>query len=155
MLQIPQTTVNNRPPVAFAGMLGDSGPWDIRSCLAEHAMDAGLGVVYGTQPSNADPGTPVVDLPANTGEVAKFMGVTQYLSQREPNPAGAARYAATDGVPTVRRGRVWVQVDATAGAALTAESAVAGGTAATLIPGAKVEYPGTEGGIALINLNLP
>jgi hypothetical protein len=170
-LEIPQVTYNNRPPVAFAGQLGDSGPWDIRSCLAEAVMDAGLGVVYGTQPSGADPGTPVVDLPANTGEVAKFMGVALYQSQREPTGT-ANRYAAKDPVPVLKRGRIWVQVDATAAAALTAEGAVylvhsgaqagkfrqdtgAGGTAATLVSGARCVYAGTEGGIALVDFNIP
>jgi len=171
-LEIPQVTYNDRPPPAFAGMLGDCGPWDIQSCLAEADLDCGLGLVYGTQPSGHDVSTPVVDLPANTGEVAKFMGVSQYLSQREPNGTSAARYAAKSGVPVVRKGRIWVKIDATAGSSLANEGPVflvhsgaqagkfrqdtgAGGTAATAISGARVRVGGSEGGIALVDFNIP
>lgn len=168
MVQIPQTTYNLVPPVAFAGMLADSGPHDIESALAEEPFDCGLGVVQGTSMGIGN--TPQVKLPDNTGEVATFKGVTQFLSFKEPIAGSTVRYQATDTVPVITMGRVWVHIDETVGATMVNEGPVylvhsgaqagkfrgdANSGAATLIPNAKCKIGGSAGGIAQIKVNLP
>ena len=178
MVQIPQTSYPLIPPPAFPGMLADSGNHDTETGFAEVPLDAGLGVVVGSVTS---PGTgtgaagmagPSVKLLAASGDVTNlFKGVSQYLAAREPVPGSANRYAVGDAVPCVTQGRIWVQVDATVGAALLDEGPVflvfsganagkfrgdAGvGPAAAVVAGAKCKIGATAGGVAQIKVNTP
>ena len=154
------------PPVALAGML-DTSPRDVESRIAETDLDAGYGVVRGTDVTIRQ-----AKLPANTGDVTNgFLGVVQYSLYREPTGM-ANRYLAKDVIPVVAQGGVWVLVDGTAGAILTADGPVycvhsgahagkfrsdagAGGTAATLVSGAKAKTSAVAGGIARIKINVP
>ncbi len=165
-IEIPQVTYAQVPPVAFAGMVADSGFTDTESAVAEEALDAGLGVVVGTTGG----ATPTVVKPAASGDLALLKGVTMYLAAREPTGT-ANRYAIGDAVPCLTQGRIWVQIDATSGSVLTDNGAVylvfsganagkfrgdAGvGPSAVLVPNAKVKIGGTAGGVGQIKVNLP
>lgn len=168
-LSIPQLSYPLIPPPAFAGMLADSGPWDIESCVAEEALDAGLGLVRGTNGG----ATPGAKKPTVIGDLATLLGISKYEPAREPIPAIAPnRYAIGDVIAYVTMGRVWVQVDTTNGSALLDGGPVflvytgvdagrfradtgAGGVTAVLVPNARCRYGGTAGGVAMIKINLP
>jgi hypothetical protein len=166
-IDIPQIAYNLVPAVAYAGQLADSGFTDTESAVAETALDVGIGVIVGSTGG----ATPSVKKPTASGDLTLFKGVTQYLAAREPVAGSALRYAAGDTVPCLTQGRIWVQIDATAGSTMTDQGPVylvftggnagkfrgdAGvGPAAVLVPNAKCKIGGTEGGIAMISINLP
>lgn len=167
MVQIPQLTYAQVPPVAFAGMLADTGYHDIESALAEVPLDVGLGVIVG---ATGGP-TPSVKLPTQISDLALLKGISQYLAAREPT-GNANRYAIGDAVPCVTQGRIWVQVDTTAGSSLADNGPVylvytgadagrfrgdtgAGGVTAVLVPNARCKVGGVAGGVAEIKINLP
>lgn len=160
-----QVTFPLQPPPAFAGMKADTSNADVETRLAETALDAGYGVVKGTDPTIGQ-----CKLPANTGDVTNsFLGVTLYTPYKEPTGT-ANRYLADEHVPVLGQGTIWVNVDATSGATITADGPVycvhsgaqagkfrgdANSGAATLVPNAKAKSSATEGGIAKIKFNVP
>lgn len=177
MVSIPQLSYDLVPAVAFAGMLADSGMRDVETAFAEVVLDAGLGVCVG---ATTGPGIgtgedgeagPTVILPTAAADVTNhFKGVALYNTGKEPTGT-ANRYAVGDPVPCLQNGRVWVQIDATALAALVNDGPVflvhsgaqagkfrgdAGvGPAATVVANAKCKIGGVAGGVGMIKLNLP
>ena len=166
IIEIPQVTYSNVPAAAFPGMLADSGPWDIESALAEVPLDAGLGVMVG---ATTGP-TPTVKLPSASGDLAKFKGIACYEAARMPT-GNANRFKVSDPISCVTQGRVWVQVDATAGGDMVDEGPVywvftganagkfrgdaGSGPSAVLVPNAKCKIGGSAGSVAMIKINLP
>jgi hypothetical protein len=167
MLQAPQTSYTQFPPVAFAGQRADSGEFEATSALAEVVFDCGLGLVKGT----AGGPTPQVKLPTQASDVTNlFKGVSLYQAYRQPTNT-ANRYAVGDAVPVVETGRIWVKIDPTVGATMSDEGPVflvhsganagtfrgdAGvGPSATVVAGAKCKQGGIAGGIAAVKFNIP
>lgn len=154
----PQLSYDLAPAAAFAGMKADSGLSDTVSRLADVALDAGLGVCKGTD-------TESVKLPTTEGNVTgSFGGIALYNASQMPRTAN--RYAATDAVPVLKRGRVWVQTEAT----IADDAAIyciydatnrgkfradADTNRAGLVPSAKCIKGVTGAGLALIEINLP
>ncbi len=196
-MQIPQTTYALIPGIAFPGMAADSSFLnDKATAFAGQPLDIGLGVVTGYlagQPNPYGSGNytgdsalgistgatggesgPNVCLPTTT-TLTGFYGVTKYEPGIEPTPSiSPNRFAIGQPVPVWTKGKVWVQIDATSGAVLTAGSPVylvydasgtnqgrfsasvgAAGThnLAVLLPGAICRISGTAGGIGLIEFN--
>src|SRR5688500_3155125 len=105
-----QTSYVFEPAIAVEGMIADSANRDIISRLLESTVaDAGLFVVKGTATDQAK-------LPGSAGDVTNLvLGVLVFEPMRETTGT-ANRFKATDAVPIMRHGRIWVKV---AGTALT------------------------------------
>lgn len=90
-----QTTFNQDPAIATPGMLYDSAPNDIRTCIAQEDIPYGAGVRIDGQ---------YCELPDSTGEVTgNDFGVAVHDVSGK-----AGGYKAGDTVPVLVRGRVWV-----------------------------------------------
>jgi len=188
-IQIPQVSYALRPAPAFAGQRSDDGPVDIMSTICGQqatntgapgsqvlaaGFDAGFGVVMGTStaPSTGDRVVTSV-LPQQASDVANlFLGVVQFLAQREPYANTQNRYQPGDAAPVASKGRFWVRVDPTTsnpatmvdrGPVYLVYSGPYAGTFrgdnansnAALVSGARVWTGGTAAsGVAEVNFNL-
>lgn len=161
---LPQTSVSLRPAVAVPGMLGDMGPWDVESAIAEETIPPGYAVVTGTLSGGGSVitrGTAIlgVKLPAG-GSIATLRGVAVYQAMKD----NGASFLAKETLDVVKKGRVWVAT-ATAlavDAAVYVTNATAGfglfrndNTNATLLGSCKVIIAASGAGVALIDFNLP
>lgn len=148
-----QTAVTLEAPIALPGGLGDTGhDMYIRSYAIEGITGAfGLFVVPGTD------GETQVAVPTVGGVVAGCL-VHQHPLQDE---AAATDFADGETVGVLAKGRVW----AVAAEAMAVGDVVyvedAGGevrndaTAATILPGSKVEAYDADQSLVLLSLNLP
>jgi hypothetical protein len=158
-VQIPQTTYSDFPAQAVAGQIADLSPTHTISRLAEGPIGAGCFVAKGTSRDQTL-------LPAAGTDVSAHLdGVAIYTALKEPYTS-TAQYKATDSVPVLRKGPIWVQV---AVVAVTDDSVpyiyhtgsnagkIRGTTdgSATVAPsGVKVIQGAAPGGLALVELNL-
>lgn len=157
--QMPQTSVDLFCDAAAAGMVADMTNTEIESFSAQVGIDFGFAVVKGT---NKDQ----VKLPTSGADVSgAFRGWAKRDVMREP---GATDYRATDTVPVLRKGKIWVPYEGTPaadGAVYVVNGSGAGtagkirhdanGGAATLVSGAIVRDVDTTLGLALIQVNMP
>lgn len=102
-----QTTYANEAPVAFRGLLGDSGH---DMFLISRAVDEAAGVPAGVMLVNGtDPDTQA-SLPSAAGETPQ--GVVAHQQAREDySLAGDLMLADGETASLVRKGRVWVRVE--------------------------------------------
>ena len=134
-------------------MIADAGFGTERmTAFASQALDIGLGVCVGTAATQTNPyvgGTyagdtsagvstgvaggeagPTVRLPTQASDIATFFGIVKYEERQEPQlNVTPDRYMIGQAIPVVTKGRIWVQVDTTTGAALAARGAVSSATA--------------------------
>lgn len=96
---MPQTTYADAPTIALAGMLADSGNYDISSYPAAEDIPPGRLCEIKSD------GT--IELPKGT-TLGNPAGVSCYLSMSPPGG-----YKAGDMVPCVRKGRVWADFTGT------------------------------------------
>ena len=115
---MPQTVHTIDMNMARAGLVADSGMvQDTISRLAEDAAGAKAGtfVVPGTNPeTQAVAPTATLEISSGVG-----LGVVMYDASKEPATSGPAlaagnEYDATDMLPVVSKGRIWVLCDANA-----------------------------------------
>ncbi len=106
-----QSAITQYGAVASNGMLDGVGPRSIRSYAAEEIIPVGYPVKLGTT-KDAEV------LKATTG--ASAIGFAVNDGVREQTSAGAVQYAATETVPTMSQGRMWV---------MTSDAVVAGAVA--------------------------
>lgn len=104
-----QTTFTEAPAVAKAGMISESAYQDIISRANDAAIEMGLGVVVDDGATTPEHNCKV---PAATGEITggTFLGITVWDTGIESD--GATGYEANSVVSILRRGRVWVEVEA-------------------------------------------
>ena len=97
-----QTAVSQVPAVAREGMRADSGFGDVLSRIAEVDIPAGRVVTLGTDIGEAK-------LPVATGNITdgSQLGISLFDASREPHTT-TAEYDATDMIPVLRKGRVWM-----------------------------------------------
>lgn len=164
-----QTSISQDPPIAARGALGDEGPRRISSMPAAWPVDFGGGCFR--LPSDA-PRT-CRGSAAPTSAIA-FEGVAFYdTSRQRAEPLDGPDYAATETVPVIVIGRVWVWVEGAVTEASEVHARFAVGadpalnkagnftTAADgtntqeVANGAKWLTRTTAAGLALLDLNLP
>lgn len=114
-----QTTISQYGAAAFTGMLDGIGPKNVRSYAAEEIIPVGFPVKLGTSPDKE-----VLKATAGAGVV----GFALHDHAREQTSAGAVRYAATETVSVLTRGRMWVMTSDAVVAGATANLTVADGT---------------------------
>lgn len=153
-----QTTLTQEPAIGRAGMIYDSGPKDVITCIAQEAIPFGSVVRISTQ---------YCELPDSSGEVtAGEMGV----AVEGPVLASGVGYAIGDLVPVMRQGRIWVNTEQAvaaqadpfvrfaAGAGGSAKGAIRNDadTATAVAPSGISVYRGNTGaGLAVLQLNYP
>lgn len=99
---MPQTSFPNDMPVAFEGMLADSGAIEVLTYdNGATAVPFGRFLVQGT-------GARDCALPSATGQ--KVIGVALH-EHLEPDSSGVAQHVAYSAVPVLARGRVWVKTE--------------------------------------------
>lgn len=157
--QMPQTSVDLFCDAAAAGMIADMTNTEIESYSAQVGVDFGSALVKGST-------TDQVKLPTTAADVSDhFRGFAKRDVMREP---GATDYRATDTVPVVRKGKIWVSYEGTPvedGVVFIVNGSGAGtagkirhdanGGAATQLSGAIVRRIDTTLGLAQIQVNLP
>ena len=162
-----QTSYSIQAPVAFAGLLGDSGgDTHLRSRAVEDAagVPAGVMLVDGT-----DPETQAL-LPSSTGQA--LQGIVAHQQAREDLAlAGALMLSVGETASLVRKGRVWVVVEeaiAVGDAVFFRHTAGGGGSnlgafrndadtasADEITAGAAWVVGSAGAGVALLEINLP
>ena len=108
-----QLSYSQYQDAGFAGMLYDTGDNNVMSYAAEAAVGFGKPVTLGTnKESEVNPVT------TSVGQAALAVGIALASQTVEQTSGGVAQYAATETVPVIKRGRVWVETDdaVTAGA---------------------------------------
>jgi hypothetical protein len=102
-----QTSYSQYQSAAFAGMLADlSRKDDPLSFAAESAVGFGKFVKRGTSPD-----AEVNPLSTSVGQAALAIGVAVATQTVEQTSGGVAQYAATDTVPVLNSGRIWLETD--------------------------------------------
>lgn len=102
-----QTSVSLYQAAAFNGMLADlTRNNDVMSYAAEAAVGFGVFVALGTTKT-----AEVTPLTTSAGQGALAVGVAIASHSVEQSSAGVAQYAATDTVPILKTGRVWLVTD--------------------------------------------
>jgi len=125
-----QTSVSLYQAAAFKGMLADlSTANDVMSYAAEAAIPFSLPVMLGTDKEKEV-------LTATTGAAA--IGFALAAHGVEQSSAGVAQWAATDTVPVLKSGRVWVE---------TTDAVVAGAVANMTVATGKLTDAGVGAGI--------
>jgi hypothetical protein len=160
-----QTTYSMEPAIAVAGQIEDrQGAYIVsRSLETVTGLDAG---VFCSKGASANQCKAI----AAAGDVdADVLGVSVYRPIKMPVSA-TARFAETETVPIIRRGRVWVKVqgdvaddspvfvvheNAGGNAGQIRADVGAGDNEATAFVAARVVRGGSAGGVALIEINLP
>jgi hypothetical protein len=153
-----QTSYSAAPAIGYAGQIADSSVTNVISRIANESIVAGRFVVRQAEGK--------CKLPAAAADITSglALGVAMYDSSREPEA-----YASGDQVPVVRKGPVYVTVEAgvteggavyvrhTADASLTTIGgfAPAAGTGLSLLPGARFASTALIGALAVVELNLP
>lgn len=102
-----QTAVNIYQAAGFKGQLADlSAVNNVMSYAAESAVGFGVPVTLGTtKTSEVNPVT------TSVGQAALAVGIAVASHAVEQTSAGVAQYAATDTVPVLKSGRIWVETD--------------------------------------------
>lgn len=120
-----QTSYNFNPAAAVAGMVADESEGiRVLSKVASGAVPVGLACMPATDPMAIPSLTSATALAANPGQVkawgtatddpvllSNFVGVPIYDSSRPPYDANNA-YSDKDPVPVLRKGLIWVPVEA-------------------------------------------
>ena len=156
---MPQTVILDAPPRGFAGQLNFQFPWAKVSRFAESAgIVAGQPVLRGT---DDDQVLPLIN--GSTVSEATLCGWAMLDGTRAFNSEGAIQ--EFDGVTTVRKGVIYVLVDAAVteglpvyvGNATAQLGGIRGATATgyTLCPGARFIEDGASGAIVAMEINLP
>lgn len=104
-----QTTVENAPARAIAGMWGD-GPSRYRESFtrfAETALNPGLVVIKGTGAQQVKKPSATTDLDANALSAVNA-GAGVLLHEHRGTAGAAALFEANDAVNVVRKGPVWM-----------------------------------------------
>lgn len=114
-----QTTISQYGAAAFEGMLDGIGPKNVRSYAAAEIIPVGYPVGLGTSPDKE-----VLKATAGAGVV----GFALHDHARVQDSNGAVQYAATETVPVLTQGRMWVMTSDAVVAGATANLTVANGT---------------------------
>jgi len=114
-----QTTVSLYGAASVAGILDGVGPRSVRSYAAEEAIAIGYPVKLGTDPEKEVK-------KATAG--ATCIGFSLLDQTIEQTSAGAVTFDATETVPVLTQGRMWVMTSDAVVAGATANMTVADGT---------------------------
>lgn len=149
-----QTSYSQTQKLGFAGGLVDLSAKRVDSYAAEGDITLGIGVVFGTDEETQ------VKTPTATTDT--FAGVAMYQS-KEQDLSGSVVYKDKDTVPTINKGRVWVDVVGAVNAEtdsvyLICTGADAGKFTATAtsnkeITNAKFKKTTTGNGLTILQLN--
>lgn len=154
-----QTSYDQYPAEAAAGMKVDSREDTVESFAAEGAIGWGLAVIKGTDPDVQ------VKKPAAADGV--FRGVALRTSVFEQNSSGVSGYVDEDSVNVLRKGMVWVPTITAvtrdnpayfvnSGADAGKFSATNDGTTDAVPTGVyRSSVAATSGGLAKLEINLP